>query len=328
MTATTEDDVERHDAPLMDPDEQRSALIRLCLIIGAGVLAAAVTGVTKTVAVILAIVVMIMLHELGHFATAKWADMKVTEYFLGFGPRLWSIRRGETEYGVKAIPAGGYVKIIGMSNLEEVAPEDENRTYRDKPYWRRLSVAVAGSTMHFLIALVLLWLTFSTVGIEGQKPELRVGELTLFKNGQSPAQLAGFKLGDKIVSVDGKRFTRWDDLPPYIQSHPNQQLTFVVERGGKQVTLTPTPVDRRTIELQDPNIQGGNQAEPSGFIGIGPSFPVLKYGAISSIGRAGGEFGSEVKQTLGALGSLVTFKGIQGYSSQLTGHAQQTPDAN
>src|SRR2546421_10982618 len=105
------------------------------MIIGAGVLAAAITGVTKTVAVVIAIVVMIMLHELGHFATAKWAGMKVTEYFLGFGPRLWSIRRGETEYGVKAIPAGGYVKIIGMTNLEEVDPADEPRTYRQKPFW-------------------------------------------------------------------------------------------------------------------------------------------------------------------------------------------------
>src|SRR5207302_1755928 len=133
------------------------------LIIGAGVLAAAATGVTKTLAVIIAIVVMIMLHELGHFATAKWADMKVTEYFLGFGPRLWSVRKGETEYGIKAIPAGGYVKIIGMSNLEDVDPADEPRTYRQQPFWRRLSVAVAGSTMHFIIALLLLFTLVSFV---------------------------------------------------------------------------------------------------------------------------------------------------------------------
>src|SRR2546421_6858939 len=138
------------------------------MIIGAGVLAAAITGVTKTVAVVIAIVVMIMLHELGHFATAKWAGMKVTEYFLGFGPRLWSIRRGETEYGVKAIPAGGYVKIVGMTNLEEVDPADEPRAYRQKSFPRRLSVAVAGSPMHFIIAFVLLWGLFSFVGNPGE----------------------------------------------------------------------------------------------------------------------------------------------------------------
>ena len=84
--------------------------------------------------VIVAIVVMVMVHELGHFATAKWSHMKVTEYFVGFGPRLWSIRRGETEYGVKAIPAGGYVKIPGMTNLEEIDPADEPRTYRQQPF--------------------------------------------------------------------------------------------------------------------------------------------------------------------------------------------------
>ena len=107
---------------------------------------------------------MIMLHELGHFVMAKRAGMKVTEFFLGFGPRLWSIRRGETEYGVKAIPAGGYVRIIGMSNIEEVDPADEERTYRSKPYRHRLGVAVAGSTMHFIIAAVLLFLLYAAVG--------------------------------------------------------------------------------------------------------------------------------------------------------------------
>ena len=87
-------------------------------------MAALVTGTARTVAVVLAIIVMIMLHELGHFAMAKWAGMKVTEYFLGFGPKLWSVRRGETEYGVKAVPAGVYVKIPGMTNLEQVDPAD------------------------------------------------------------------------------------------------------------------------------------------------------------------------------------------------------------
>src|SRR5947199_4385718 len=131
-------------------------MVRLALIMVAALVAAAVTGVTKTVAVIAALIIMIMLHELGHFMTAKWAGMKVTEFFLGFGPRLWSVRKGETEYGVKAIPAGGYVRIIGMSNVDVVDPEDEDRTYRAKPYRHRLGVAVAGSTMHFLIAGGLL----------------------------------------------------------------------------------------------------------------------------------------------------------------------------
>ncbi len=97
-------------------------LLRLAVVVVAGLVLAVVFGALPVLVVVLALVAMIMLHELGHFATAKWSGMKVTEYFLGFGPRLWSIRRGETEYGVKAIPAGGYVRIVGMTMLEEVDP--------------------------------------------------------------------------------------------------------------------------------------------------------------------------------------------------------------
>ena len=88
---------------------------------------------------VIALLVMIFLHELGHYLTAKWAGMKVTEFFLGFGPRIWSFQRGETEYGLKAIPAGAYVRIIGMHNLDEVPPEDEPRTYQNQPYWRKMA---------------------------------------------------------------------------------------------------------------------------------------------------------------------------------------------
>src|SRR5204863_5492941 len=111
-----------------------------------------------------------MRHERGHFVMAKRAGMKVTEFFLGFGPRLWSIRKGETEYGVKAIPAGGYVRIIGMSNVDVVDPADEERTYRAKPYRHRLGVAVAGSTMHFQIAGVLLFIVLAGVGLPSVRP--------------------------------------------------------------------------------------------------------------------------------------------------------------
>jgi membrane-associated protease RseP (regulator of RpoE activity) len=118
----------------------------------AGLLALGIFVSWGLVVVIVAIVGMIFLHELGHFVAAKRGGMKVTEFFIGFGPRLWSFRRGETEYGLKLLPAGAYVKVIGMHNLEEVPPEDEPRTYRQASYPRRMAVALAGSTMHFLLA--------------------------------------------------------------------------------------------------------------------------------------------------------------------------------
>ena len=114
--------------------------------------------------VVAALVVMIFLHELGHYVMAKRAGMLVTEFFIGFGPRIWSFRRGETEYGIKAIPAGAYVRIIGMSNMEEVDPALESRTYRQKRFSQRIGVAVAGSSMHFLLALVLLFVQFAFIG--------------------------------------------------------------------------------------------------------------------------------------------------------------------
>ena len=135
----------------------RRSLVELALTLAAVVALAVVAGQVALLIVVACLVVMIMVHELGHFLAAKRGDMKVTEYFLGFGPRLWSFRRGETEYGVKAIPLGGYVKIPGMTNLEEVDPADEARTYREQPFHSRLLVAVAGSAMHFLMAFVLLW---------------------------------------------------------------------------------------------------------------------------------------------------------------------------
>ena len=108
---------------------------------------------------------MVMLHEVGHYITAKRAGMKVTEFFLGFGPRLWSFQRGETEYGVKALPLGGYVRIIGMSNLEEVDPEDEPRTYRQGRYRDRLKVVLAGVTVNLLIAFLLFFVVIVGRGV-------------------------------------------------------------------------------------------------------------------------------------------------------------------
>src|SRR6266540_6064997 len=103
---------------------------------------------------VLVLLIVVMIHESGHFFTAKAFKIKVEEFFVGFGPRLWSIRRGETEYGVKAIPAGGYVRIIGMNNLEEVDPADEARTYRQGTFGSRMLVALAGVTVNIVLALL------------------------------------------------------------------------------------------------------------------------------------------------------------------------------
>ena len=98
------------------------------------------TGLVGVI-VVLSLVVMLFLHELGHYLAARRAGMKVTEFFIGFGPKIWSFRRGETEYGLKGIPAGAYVRVIGMNNLDPVAPEDEHRAYRNGKFGQRLLLA-------------------------------------------------------------------------------------------------------------------------------------------------------------------------------------------
>ena len=105
--------------------DNRERFIRLAYFLAIVLVLAIFTGFSPFLGVIFALVLIVMLHEFGHFVTAKWAGMKVSEYFFGFGPRLWSIRKGETEYGIKAIPVGGYVRILGMNNLEQVDPADQ-----------------------------------------------------------------------------------------------------------------------------------------------------------------------------------------------------------
>ena len=316
MTQTTTS--ERHDAaPGPGSGEQRAALLRLGVIVAAGAFAAYATGVASTVLVVVAIIVMIMLHELGHFLTAKWAGMKVTEYFLGVGPRLWSVRKGETEYGVKAIPAGGYVKIIGMSNLDKVDPADEDRTYRQKPYWRRLSVAVAGSTVHFILAFVLLVVLFGVVGVPNYDREFTVGQISRLETGPSPAEEAGFRLGDTVLAVDGRHLT-WDDVPPYIRTRPGVPVVFDVERDGRRIQLTATPVDLSKVAVKGE--PASKTTKPHGFVGIGnPTFPIERSRPVDALRRSTTGLGRATVDTVKALGGIFSPSGASSYSHQLVG---------
>src|SRR5688500_13770473 len=105
-----------------------------------------------------------MIHEAGHLVAAKMFDFKATKFFIGFGPPLWSFKRGETEYGIAAIPAGGFVKIVGMNPYEEVPVDDEALSYPNMPAWQRAIVLFAGSATHFVVAFVILVVTMMTIG--------------------------------------------------------------------------------------------------------------------------------------------------------------------
>jgi len=295
-------------------------LLRLAVVVAAGVAAAIALGALPVLVVVLALVAMIMLHELGHFATAKWSGMKVTEYFLGFGPRLWSIRRGETEYGVKAIPAGGYVRIVGMTMLEQVDPSDEARSYRQASFPRRLLVAFAGSGMHMILAFVLL---FSLYAFSGA-PTLTsptISSLGQFSAGLSPAQRAGLKPGDVIVAVDGRKVTDLDSLITLVNKHPGHALSFVVERNGHDLTLRVTPVDGRHVveEIGGERVRAANPAGPAkGVIGVElTNVRNVSVGPFTAIGHAGREFGSLFSQTFSGLAQVFSLHGLSNFAHQV-----------
>jgi membrane-associated protease RseP (regulator of RpoE activity) len=204
---------------------------------------------------LVALLFSVMLHETGHFVTAKMFGMQATRYFVGFGPTVWSIRRGETEYGIKALPLGGFVKITGMTSIDEVDPVDEPRSFRKAPGWQRLIVLIAGSFMHFVLAAVLIFGLAVGLGIENDNTT-QLGTVSTcvpasakaMTNGtctksdaKSPAALAGLRVGDKIVAFDGKQVSSWTQLTSEIRnSKPGSDVTVSVQRAGRQVELHAT----------------------------------------------------------------------------------------
>jgi membrane-associated protease RseP (regulator of RpoE activity) len=214
------------------------------LVVALGVLA----GISWVI-VVLALIFMIFMHELGHFLTAKWSGMKVTEFFIGFGPRIWSFRRGETEYGVKAIPAGAYVRISGMNSLDEVPEADEARAYRAKSYPRRMAVALAGSTMHFLMALVLLFVLFAVYGepLDRQEAAADNDNWTLSSiSVDSAAEAAGLQIGDRLISVDGVDVSTFDEFGDLVEVRGGTEVEIVYERDGVSATASAVIGERLT----------------------------------------------------------------------------------
>lgn len=277
--------------------------------------------------VIAALVVMIFLHELGHYVMARRADMKVTEFFLFFGPRIWSFRRGETEYGIKCIPAGAYVKIIGMSNLEEVPPEDEGRTYRQKPFRHRFGVAVAGSAMHFLLALGLLFVALTAIG----QPAGTFDPDTQARNWQiqevipgSGAAEAGIVDGDRITNIDGAPIATFDDLrdavAPLKGTDDPVPVSYV--RDGEEAT---TQIVMREYVYQ------GRTTDGFGIVLGSPD--VERVNPVRAVAQTPVEFARITQMSLEALGRFFTPGGISDFAGQVGSaradrEALQNPEAN
>lgn len=254
---------------------------------------------------LIALLFSVMLHESGHFVTAKAFGMKCTRYFIGFGPTLWSTWRGETEYGIKALPVGGFVKIVGMTSIDEVDPEDEARSFRRAPGWQRLIVLAAGSFMHFVLAAVLIFGLALGIGIENasttqlgtvatcvpaSEQALASGTPCTSADAPSPASRAGLRVGDTVTAFDGVKVSGWTQLSGLIKTaRPGQPVTFTVTRGGKQLTLT--------TKLAEVRGHGS-------YLGVAPATVFQRKSLLGAIKYVGTGFDQVVTGSVSAIAKL------------------------
>ena len=190
---------------------------------------------------IAALLLSVMIHEFGHYLTAKRYGMKVSEFFLGFGSRIWSTKRGETEFGLKAIPAGGYCKIEGMTPNDVMPEGEESRAFYTAKSSQKLIVLGAGSFLHFVLGYILLFVLFAGVGTNQLLPTIN----QVVK--ESAAQSAGILAGDEVLSINGKQIENWYKDVQIIRNSKGAPLTLLIKRGTEEITIS-TSAKLETID--------------------------------------------------------------------------------
>ena len=262
---------------------------------------------------VLGVIVSIALHEIGHLYPAKKFGVKVTQYFVGFGNTVWSTRRGETEYGIKSIPLGGYVKLVGMlppaktddphevratntglftqlvadarhAEYEHVTDADQDRLFYKKPWWQKLIVMSGGPMVNVLISVVLFAIVIMGFGIQQATTKINVvsdcaisdaeaGRACTDADPVTPARLAGLQPGDEFVSFNSTPITSWQQLTRLIRGNGDRQATIVVERNGSEITRQVTPTVIARASLDDPE-----RTEEVGFLGVEPVREYVRHG--------------------------------------------------
>ena len=193
-------------------------------------------------AFVAALLISVMIHEFGHYLTARKFGMRVSEFFLGFGTRLWSRQRGETEFGIKAIPAGGYCRIEGMTPDDQMPEGEEGRAFYRASAGKKLIVLGAGSFLHFVLGYLLLFMLLAGVGVNQVLPVID----SVAPN--SAAAAAGFQKGDEIIAINGDRNTKWQSQLDKIRNSKGKELTFTIKRGGTEIEIAAAP---RMTDIDD-----------------------------------------------------------------------------
>jgi len=220
-------------------------------------------------AFVVALLLSVMIHEFGHFLTAKHYGMKVSEFFLGFGARIWSTKRGETEFGIKAIPAGGYCRIEGMVPTDVMEAGEEDRAFYRASSGRKLIVLGAGSFLHFVLGYILIFILFAGVGVNQLLPT--ISQISP----KSGAAAAGLLPGDTVLAINGVKVRDWSNDVKAIRNSGGKSLSLEILRGTQTQTITATP----TQEIID--------GKPRWILGIINKVGLKRTNPISSLKNAG-----------------------------------------
>ena len=264
--------------------------------------------------------VSILLHEVGHYYTARKSGMIVTQFFIGFGPRVWSFHRNDIEYGLRVLPLGAFVKIIGMNNLDDIGDQSESRTYRAQSYPKRMWVITAGSAMHMIIAIVLITAVYATAGRYQESGRVEITNVTATEwrdvltvmgfDVDTPAAKAGVLDGDVVVAANGEAISSGDRLREVLKATtPGTSLDLTVLRDGQTVDLTATLI-------QNPSITDS----VAGYLGVG-------YNSLDRVGLPIGSAAGRGAQDL-VTGVGQAIKGIAGIINPVNvfGHLVGTND--
>ncbi|PAZ17847.1 zinc metalloprotease [Streptomyces sp. SA15] len=290
---------------------------------------------------VVGLLVSIAWHELGHLSTAKLFGIRVPQYMVGFGPTIWSRKKGETEYGLKAIPFGGYIRMIGMfppgadgrvevrstspwrtmiedarsAAFEELRPGDENRMFYTRKPWKRVIVMFAGPFMNLVMAVALFLTVLMGFGITEQTTAVSSvakcvisqsenRETCKASDAPSPAAAAGMKAGDKIVSFDGVRTDDWNRLSDLIRANPGKTVPIVVDRKGEEVTLQAKIATNQVAKKDSSGQVVPGEYVTAGFLGFSAATGVVRQDFGESVTWMGDRIGDAV-DSLAALPSKI-----------------------
>lgn len=297
-------------------------------------MSATLAYVLGVVVLVLGVVVSVALHELGHMVPAKIFGVKVPEFFIGFGPRLWSVRRGGTEYGVKAIWLGGYVRLLGMlpparperpdkpggmvaeareESLAELGPDEEHRAFYRLSVPRKLVVMAGGILTNLALGVVLLTVALGVVGQPGHtttvagvvdcvSSDVDASAPCSDSDPLSPARAAGLEPGDRVLSWGATTVSDWADVQAAILASGTSRTEVLIERDGEQLTLSVSAVEVQRIVYDDDgrpllDEEGATVTQARPYVGLTPALGTVRAPA----GQVAGQVADAVVQTLRAI---------------------------